>query len=104
MTTRGFYTTQAAAGTTQATAAALAADNVMVTTVTQGSAECVILPALNLGDWQFVTNGQSTNNLYIYPQVGGKINNATANAYVELPPNRSAQFQAIDALNVLAFF
>ena len=104
MTTRGFYTTQAAAGTTQATAAALSADNVMVTTVTVASAECVILPALNLGDEQVVINGQSTNNLYVYPCVGGKINNAATNAYLELPPNRAARFKAIDSLNVMAFF
>ena len=104
MTTRGVYSTQAAAGTTQATAAALVADRVMVTTVTQGSAECVILSAVNLGDKQIICNGSTVNNLYIYPQVGGKINNAAANAYLELPPNRSANFEAVDALNVIAFF
>jgi len=104
MTTRGYYTTQAAAGTTQATAATMAADRVMVTTVTQGSAECVILPALNLGDRTIVINGSTTNNLYIYPQVGGKINNAAANAYLELPPNTAANFEAINALDVIAFF
>lgn len=103
-TTRGNYNSQAAAGTSQATAATLTADRVMVTTITQGSAECVILSAGNLGDKQIICNGSTTDNLYVYPQVGGKINNAAVNAYLELPPNRAAQFEGVSSVDVLAFF
>lgn len=104
MTTRGNYNTQAAAGTSQATAAVLTADRVMITTVTQGSADCVILSARNLGDRQIICNGSTVDNLYVYPQVGGKINNASINAYLELPPNTAAQFEYVSSVNVFAFF
>lgn len=100
MPTKGPYNVLAAAGTTQADAAALNADMVMVTSGTGG----VILPALDVGQEVVVCNGVSTLDLNVYPLVGGKINNATANLPLVLPANRSARFKAISALDVISIF
>mgnify|MGYP001576717423 CR=1 FL=1 len=68
------------------------------------AASGVILPPGNLNDEVIVVNGDSADNLFIYPQVGGKINRATANAALELPPNTSAHFRGENSLNWAAFF
>lgn len=101
--TRGPYAEMSAAGTTQATAAEITADYVVVTTVTE-SANGVILPPGNLNDEVIVVNGDSADNLMVYPRSGGKINRATADGAVELPPNRAAHFRGENALNWAAFF
>ncbi len=104
--TRGEYNTLSAAGTTQATAAEMNADTVMVTGGSQGSG--VILRPLNVREECIVVNGTSGVNaidLKVYPRSGGKINNASANDYLILPAQRAARFRAIDgAGNVIAFF
>ncbi len=100
MATKGPYNTLAAAGTTQATAAAMNADMVMVTSGTGG----VILPALDVGQEVVVCNGVSTLDLNVYPISGGKINNATADLPLVLPSNKAARFKAVTALDVIAFF
>ncbi len=101
--TRGAYAELTAVGTTQATAAEITADYVVVTVVTS-AASGVILPPGNLNDEVIIVNGDSADNLFIYPQVGGKINRATANAALELPPNRAAHFRGENSLNWAAFF
>ena len=99
--TKGPYATMAAAGTTQATAAAMLADVVMVTSGTGG----VILPVMNVNEECVVCNRIATENINVYPQVGGKLNNATTNDPLVLPNNLAAHFRAIDGGgNVIAFF
>lgn len=100
--TKGTYAEMAAAGTTQADAAEITADYVLVTTVATGSG--VILPPGNLADEVVVVNGHSSENLLIYPRSGGKINNAAANGALDLLPNSAAHFLGINSLNWAAFF
>ncbi len=102
MATKGPYNVLAAAGTTQATAAALNADMVMVTSGAAGSG--VILPTLDVGQEVVVCNGVAELDLSVYPLVGGKINNSTANLPLVLPANHSARFKAISALDVISIF
>ena len=101
--TRGAYAEMTAAGTTQATAAEITADYVVVTTV-MASADGVILPPGNLNDEVIVVNGDSADNLKIYPRSGGKINRATADEALDLPPNTAAHFRGENSLNWAAFF
>jgi len=101
---RGEYATMAAAGGTQAAAAEITADKVMVTTVTEGSADGVLLPPGNLDDEVVIVNGQGTANLLIYPRSGGKLNNAAANAALTLPPNSAAHFIGVNNLDWVAFY
>jgi hypothetical protein len=101
--TRGTYAEMAAAGTTQATAAEITADYVLVSTVTS-SADGVVLPPGNLGDEVVIVNGDAFDNLKIYPRSGGKINNAVADAALEIAPNRAAHFIGINDKNWAAFF
>src|SRR5688572_9727618 len=100
---KGPYAEMTAAGTTQGTAAEFTADKIMVTTVTS-SADGVLLPPGNLDDTVWVVNGDSGDNLKIYPRSGGKINNATADLPLELPPNTAAVFVGINNLNWVAFY
>lgn len=103
MTTRGSYTTMAATGTTQATAAEVTADKVLVTTVTAAAA-AVILPPGNLDQEQVIINGQGTHTLFVYPRTGGKLNNATADTAVELPPYKAARFVGVSSVDWMAFY
>jgi hypothetical protein len=48
----------------------------------------VILKVGNTGAFRSVTNG-TTSLLKVYPPVGGKLNNAAANAAFSLNPNRA---------------
>lgn len=100
--TKGPYATMAAAGTTQATAAELTADKVVVTTITAASAECVILPTGNRDDEVRIVNGTNLD-LMIYPRTGGKINNATENLPMILPGYTAAHFIGINAVDWMAF-
>jgi hypothetical protein len=102
--TRGIYAELAAAGSTQATAAEITADRIMVTSLTESSADGVILPPGNLDDEVRIINGTGTANLKVYPRTGGKINNAATNAAIELGPNEAAHFIGINSLNWAAFF
>ncbi len=101
-TTRGAYNTLAPTGTTQATAATVNADTVMLTGGSQGMG--AILGEMDVGREQIVVNGDSDKDYFVYPQVGGKINNATANLGVNVPPNKAIRFRAINNLDVIAFF
>lgn len=102
MTTKGPYATIAAAGTTQATATTLNADTAMITS--GSTAAGVILDVMDLNQEVIVVNGSATAEYNVYPQVGGKINNATANLPLLLPPNKAARFRSINNLDVIAFF
>lgn len=96
-----YYGSQAAAGTTQATANTTLADHVMVTTVTAGAG--VILHAGNADEERSVVNATSTDGLMVYPPVGGAFNGAAANAALELPARSGARFRFYNALTIAAF-
>lgn len=102
MATKGPYNTLAAAGTTQATAATINADVVMITSGTSGAG--VVLDAMDLNQEAIIVNGVSSSEYKIYPVSGGKINNATADLPLLLPPNKAARFRAINNVDVIAFF
>ena len=102
MSTKGPYATQAAAGTTQATAAELTAEWVGVTPTV--SLAGVVLPEKNRFDEVMVVNVDTTHTLFVYPRTSGAINGATANSALELPPNQGARFRAVDNLNWHATF
>jgi len=98
---RGEYAEIAAAGSTQATATGMPSYTVMVSSGSGG----VGLPPLNRNEEAIVCNGLGSDDISVYPQSGGKINNSTANLPLVLPANRAARFRAIDgAGNVIAFF
>lgn len=100
--TKGAYNTVAPTGTTQATAAQCNADTVMLTGGTTGMG--VILPPMDLNRMTNILNGDSDKEYFVYPQVGGKLNNATANLPINVPPNRAIRFQQINNLDVIAYF
>ncbi len=100
--TSGPYNTLAPTGTTQATAATINADTVMMTGGTAGGG--IILKPMELTSEAMVVNGDASVEYYVYPQVGGKINNATANLGINVSPNRAIRFRAINNLDVIAFF
>lgn len=100
--TKGPYVTMAAAGTTQADAAAMPADFVMVTSGSEDNG--VLLPLMNVNEEAIVCNGL-TVNIKVYPRSGGKINNATVDVALLLSANAAAHFRATDGGgNVVAFF
>lgn len=83
-----------AAGTTQGTATALAAQFNVVTTATLNQG--VILPAgMGNGDEIDVLNS-TTTNICVYPPVGGKFNNQAANMPLICAANRMHTFECID--------
>lgn len=108
--TKGPYATMTALGTTQATAALIAADTVMVTAGAQASG--IILDGMNVTDEVIVCNGTSSTvlgstssiDLFVYPKVGGSINNQTVNTGILIAAGHAVRFRAIDgAGNVIAF-
>ena len=84
----------AGAGTTQATATALAAQ---YNRITSGSAlSGVILPAsMGIGDEIEVVNA-TTVNICVYPPVGGLLNGNSANVPVVMAPRRAHTFFCAD--------
>lgn len=86
--------TIAAAGTTQATAAALVNDVSVITnnTATNG----VILPVATAGQTMYVTPALVTNAPLVYPPLGGTINFGAVNAGVAITARKMAQFIALD--------
>lgn len=88
---------QTSAGSTQATAAPLISDHVGCLTV--GAGEGVIIPAASADDEFIVINGSSTQDLRVYPPVGGKLNNAAANLHMSIAPNRACRFICHASLN-----
>ena len=99
---RNYTSTQTAAGTTQATAAALIADAVMIVSLDAGAG--VILPAANFNDERLVANGDTDAELFVYPPSGGKINNFTQDRAVAVAPGRAARFVCVNNLNWIGLF
>lgn len=89
-------TTLAPAGTTQATAATLRAAYTKCPAFTAGAG--YVLPASNPPDRLTVENGDTTDELLIYPPSGASINGGTANAAVSLPAQDVAMFQCLTPL------
>lgn len=86
-----FANALSAAGTTQATATLIQADNNEFTTVSSGSG--VILNFNNApADETFVANAQPTNALLVYPEVGSSINALSANTGFSIPAGGRALF------------
>lgn len=99
MTTKGPFAELVAVGASQATAAEMNADMVMVTSGSGG----VLLPAKNVNDEVIICNGLS-ENIYVYPRSGGAINNSAQNAPVDLPAHRAVRLKAINDREWIAFF
>mgnify|MGYP001590466058 CR=1 FL=1 len=89
--------TVTAAGVAQATATSIPSAVSVVTTSTE-AAGGVVLVAKDVGD-SFVVINATSNNLRVYPPVGGAINGATTNAPAVLGANRGATFYQTGALN-----
>lgn len=89
---------QTAAGTTQADATSMIADHVHVPTVTAGTG--IILKAGNSLDIRSVSNGDITNNLFVYPPVGASFNGFSANTAVDLSTRSAALFIFLTSTNI----
>lgn len=87
--------TIAAAGTTQATATALAAPVNVISNNT--AANGAALPVGTINQTVMVYPALATNAPKIYPPVGGTINGGTVNASVAAPAQRETSFRAIDS-------
>ena len=98
--TKGPYATMTAAGTTQADAAEMTADEVLVTSGAEDSG--VLLPTLNTRDECIVCNGLNVT-IKVYPRSGGQLNNSTANLPLILAAFSAARFRAVGGVHVLAF-
>jgi hypothetical protein len=85
----------AAAGAAQGNAAAISARFTRVTGA--DDAKGVILPTPTAGDEYLVFSAQATNGLKIYPNVGGTINEGSANAAVTIEGKTLARFVAWNA-------
>jgi hypothetical protein len=105
---KGAYATMTATGSTQAGAATIKADMVMVTAGAAGSG--IVLDGMNVEDEVIVCNGVGVGtstaiDLFVYPKSGGAINNGTANTGILIASGRAVRFRAIDGGgNVIAFF
>lgn len=89
-----------AAGTTQGTAATITTVFTNISTGTEGQG--AILPSgLGVSDQCTIVN-TTTADVYVYPPVGGKLNGATANLPICLPPNTAIDFTCIDGTNFMA--
>lgn len=93
--------TLTAAGTTAATATTVTADHIMVDVVT-ASARGVILKTMDAGQEAWVSNGDSTETLFVYPPSGMKFNNQTADLYCSIPAGKSAAFKFLNATHIIA--
>jgi hypothetical protein len=82
--------TQAAAGTTQATAALIAAPVTVITNNT--TANGVILPVGVRGQTAVIIPQLVTDAPKVYPPVGGTVNFGTANASVASPARRAVTY------------
>lgn len=97
----GAYLTETgitAAGTTQATATTLNAQENEVTTVAAGSGVS-LHPLLVPGEIQTVFNA-GANELKVYPASGVKINALTANLPMILPTNTGVLFRSVSTTRV----
>ncbi len=86
------------AGTTQATATVLVAQNSDVGTVASGSG-VILHPLLAPGEEQTVFNS-GANALKVYPVVGSQINALTTNLPMTLAPNTGVVFKCVSSTRV----
>lgn len=84
-----------AAGTTQGTATSLASTVSVVSTVTAGATDGVILRATSPGLLRPVFNDDTGDILKVYPPTGGQINTLATNAAYSMPPNTRAIFASL---------
>ena len=91
-----------AAGTTLATATALAAVTNLVSTVASGSG--VKLPtAATVNDWCFVYNDGGANSLLVYPDAStSKINQLAVGTGITLAPNTACIFVKVTSTRWIA--
>lgn len=94
--------TVAAAGSTQATATALAAANNIVTSATAITANGVALPSGKQPFDQCNVANTTSVNVYVYPPVGGNLNGAATNAPCIMAANSVVTFFNVTNLNWLA--
>jgi len=89
-----------ATGNNQGTALAIPSDFAVFTTVAASTG--TILPSSAQGahatDWYTVVN-HGANTLSVYPPVGGKIANGSANAAFSVAATKTAAFLSIDGTN-----
>ena len=85
----------AAAGSTQANAAALTAGVLNVVSAADGT-KGVVLPTPVAGDVVRVYSSVATNGLKVYPHSGGDINDGTADAAMTIEGKTMAVFEAVD--------
>ena len=98
--TGSMSSTFTAAGTTQATAAAITTVFTFVSTATEGQG--VILPAsMQFSDQCTVCNGTAVD-ICLYPPVGGKINGGGTNVPMVLAPQTSIDCTCIDGTSWMA--
>ena len=88
-----------AAGTTQATAAAITTTKTYITTATEGQG--AILPgSMTASDEGVICNSTSVD-VYVYPPVGYKINGGTTNLPLMIPPTSAMRFSCVDGNNYM---
>lgn len=88
-----------ATGSTQGTALQLPSDFAVFTTVAASTG--AILPNATATDWYTVVN-HGANALLVYPPTGGTISTLAVNTGFSVPAGKTAQFQAISAINFAA--
>lgn len=97
---QGNFQTVAAAGTSQATGAAIRASNVTVTSASGTNA--VVLPNADIGDSILLYSSAATNALLVFPPSGGNINAAAANASFSAAAQTPYYFTKVSATQWLA--
>ncbi|AMV23429.1 hypothetical protein VT84_03400 [Gemmata sp. SH-PL17] len=88
----------AAAGSTQADAAALIGGALNIVTGADAT-KGVLLPVAAAGDVVRVYSQAATNILKVYPRTGGAINEGAANASVSAVARKPAIFECLDGTN-----
>lgn len=93
----------AAAGSTQANAAALTLGALNVVSAADGT-KGVVLPVGAAGDVVRVYSSVATNGLKIYPPSGGDINDGTADAAITIEGKSYALLECVDGTTWAANF
>jgi hypothetical protein len=96
--------TAGAGSSSQATAALLPMATTHIITTGAGNSGVIIPPGngttdgLQAGDWMRVAN-YTGNTIFVYPPVGGKLNNGSLNAGLSMTNGKVATFTSIDGTN-----
>jgi hypothetical protein len=98
-TGRAIYTGLTAAGTNQATALQLAGRGDSLQEITTVSSSTGVMLPPTILPMRIEIANQGSNTLSIYPQIGGSIDNGTANAAVTLAAGKSSTFEASSLTN-----